>query len=526
MKKKFIKNICLASAVIIALLPSCSKDKLAELNEPQNAIGFVIPENVFTNVLLNMPRYNYTVIGGGMQYFSTYKEVPAVGDKYFSFNGATVDLGGATTGFYTNNLNRLYVLDQALTPADVNKKSIVRILKAYTYHQLTDVAGDVPYFDALKGESGNLSPKYDTQQAIYLDLLKELKESAEALNPANPTFTTGDLFYKGDISKWKKFAYTLMLRLGMRLSEVDAATARTWVQTAIAGGVMTSDADIAKISYTNTTGNINPKTQNLVNGDYATPGGDNVEGGKYAATFIDRLKSTNDPRLSVVSVVWQLAGATYNPNYSPAVQKGLVSGSLNTRPADFDTYSEPSPLVLNFAAPVILLGPAEANLLLAEAAVRGWSTGTSAQAAYNNAVRSGMTQWALWPTTNGASGVITTAQIDAYLAANPYVATASTEAQIEQINTQKWLSLFGDDYEVYANWRRTGYPRLKKVNYPGNVTGGFMFRRFALPISEKLVNATNYLEALSRQGFSENTDDNLLTKVWWDKKPGLPFNFN
>jgi hypothetical protein len=522
MKKKFIKNICLLAVTAIALMPSCSKDKLAELNAPQNAVGFIIPENIFTNVLLNMPRNNYAVIGGGMQYFSTYKEVPAVGDKYYSFNGATVDF----VAFYTNNLNRLYVLNNALTDADVNKKAIVRILRVYTYHQLTDVAGDVPYSDALKGESAVLSPKYDTQQSIYMDMLKELNESAQALNAANPTFTTGDLFYKGDISKWKKFAYTLMLRLAMRLSEVSPADAQTWVRTATAGGVMSADEDIAKIVYANTTGNINLKTQALTNGDYASPGGDNVEGGKYAATFIDRMKSTNDPRLSVVSVVWQLSGSTYSANNTPAVQKGMVSGSLNTRPADFDTYSEPSQLVLNLAAPIIIMGPAEANLLLAEAAARGWYSGTTAAAAYNAGVRSGMTQWAYWPTVGVSSGVISSAQIDAYLLANPYVATASTEAQIGQINTQKWLSMFGDDYEVYANWRRTGYPVLKKVNYTGNVTGGFMFRRFALPISERLANQTNYLEALKRQGFSESTDDNLLTKVWWDKKAGLPFNFN
>lgn len=522
MKKILIKSICLFAVAAVALMPSCSKEKLTELNAPQNAIGFVIPENVFTNVILNMPKNNYAVIGGGMQYFSTYKEVPAVGDKYYSFNGTTADF----VGYYTNNLNRLYVLDHALTAADVNKKAIVRILKVYTYHQLTDVAGDIPYFDALKGETAVLTPKYDTQQSIYLDMFKELKESAELLNAANPTFTSGDLFYKGDISKWKKFAYTLMLRLGMRLSEVNPAIAQTWVQTAITGGVMSTDADIAKITYANTTGNINPKTQGLVNGDYASPGGDNVEGGKFAATFIDKMKTTNDPRLAVMSIVWQLSGATYVANNTPALQRGMVSGSLNTRPTDFDTYSEPSQLVLNLAAPLIIMGPAEANLLLAEAAVRGWYSGASAQVAYENGVRSGMTQWALWPAVGVSSGVITTAQINAYLLDNPYIATASTEAQMEQINTQKWLSMFGDDYEVYANWRRTGYPKLKKVNYVGNVTGGFMFRRFSIPISEKLANQANYLEALSRQGFSESTDDNLLTKVWWDKKAGLPFNFN
>ena len=312
-----------------------------------------------------------------------------------------------------------------------------------------------------------------------------------------------------------------MLRLGMRLTKVEPELARTWVQKAIAGGVITTDADMAKISYANVTGGMNPKVRNsLLNGNYLNPQDvDNVEGGKYAATFIDKLKSTNDPRLPVISVVWEKpAGATsYVPNNSPAIQKGMISGSLNTRPLNFDTYSEPSPLVLNVAAPVIILGPAEAHLLLAEAALRGWYSGSTARASYENGVRAGMTQWAQWPAVAPSSNIITPAQIDAYLAANPYLAAGTFEQQLRQISEQKWLSMFGDDYEVWSNWRRTGYPVLAPVNYPGNVTGGRMFRRFSIPISENLTNQTNYLEALKRQGFSESTNDNLVTRVWWDR---------
>jgi hypothetical protein len=391
----------------------------------------------------------------------------------------------------------------------------------YFYHQLTDVAGDIPYSEALKGESGSLTPKYDTQKDIYLNMFKELDEAASSFDATKPNFGAADLFYKGDVTKWKKFAYTLMLRLAMRLTKVDAALAQTWVQKAIAGGLILLDADIAKISYANITNGMNNKVRNsLLNGNYLNPQDvDNVEGGKYAATFIDKLKATNDPRLPVISVVWvKPAGASaYIADNSPAIQKGMVSGSLNTKPTNFEIYSEPSPLVLNVAAPIIILGPAESYLLLAEAALRGWYTGSTAKAAYENGVRAGMTQWAQYPAVAPSSNVITTAQTDAYLAANPYMSAGTFEQQFQQISDQKWISLFGDDYEVYANWRRTGYPILTPVNYPGNVTGGKMFRRFSIPLSENLLNQANYLEALKRQGFSESTGDNLLTRVWWDK---------
>jgi hypothetical protein len=516
MKKHLIPIIFAACLVTVCL--SCNKESLTDLNTPLNSVNYPIPAYLFTGALLNMPRDNYSVLAQGMQYFSSYKEVPAVGDKFYSFNGTVADFT-----VYTGQLNRLHQLNQAIqAPELVNQRAMVRIIRVYTYHQLTDVAGDIPYSQAVKGEEGTLSPKYDTQKDIYLDMFKELDESAASFDASKPTFGANDLFYKGDVARWKRFAYTLMLRLGMRLTKVDPALAQVWVQKAIAGGVITSDADIAKIAYANASGGMNQKIQvNYLSGNYINPQDpDNVEGGKYAATFINKLKSTNDPRLPVISVVWTkpAGSASYVANNDPAIQKGMVSGSLNTRPLDFDTYSEPSPLFLNVAAPIIVLGPAEAYLLLAEAALRGWYAGASAKESYEKAVRAGMTQWALYPAVAPSSNIISSAQIDAYIAANPYLTNGSFEAQLQQISEQKWISMFGDDHEVYANWRRTGYPVLMPVNYPGNVTGGKMFRRFSIPVAENLTNQANYLEALKRQGFSESTNDNLLTRVWWDKQ--------
>jgi hypothetical protein len=150
------------------------------------------------------------------------------------------------------------------------------------------------------------------------------------------------------------------------------------------------------------------------------------------------------------------------------------------------------------------------HLLLAEAAIRGWYAG-SAETEYAEGVRTGMTQWSLF----GPSATISADQINAYLAANPFNSSGTFEQQLEQISTQKWVSLFLDYLEIFSNWRRTVYPALVATNYPGNVTGGKIFRRFTVPVTENLRNQKNFQEALSRQGF--RMDNDVLSRVWWDK---------
>lgn len=121
-----------------------------------------------------------------------------------------------------------------------------------------------------------------------------------------------------------------------------------------------------------------------------------------------------------------------------------------------------------------------------------------------------MKQWTLF----GAAGVIADAKINQYLANNPYKAAGTFEEQMEQIQTQKWVILFlEDEYEIFSNWRRTGYPNLTPTNYPGNLTGGKIPTRFVVPDSELILNSDNFYEARDRQG-GINT---LSSVVWWDK---------
>ncbi len=524
---KAILICAFVTAVITSSLTSCNTANLTDLNKNLDEIEYVIPDYSFTAAVFeSRPGENYRPLGQGLQYFATYKEVPAVGDKFFTFSGTV-----GSFNVYNNQWNRLMQLVAKIPgPENINKRAACEILRILAFHQATDVMGDLPYSEAMKGND-NLKPKYDTQESIYKAMLSELDAALTSMDETKPdVFGNADPYFNGDIVKWKKFGYTLMMRLGMRISEVEPETARLWVEKAADYGVMTDFSDIAYIEYADITGQMNPKVTAMIAGDFASPGGDNVEGSKWSAKFIDYLKNTNDPRLPVISVVWVPSEGSYIANNNPEDQRGMVNGSINSKPSDFDTYSEPSLLYIHRGSPIITMEPAEAYLLLAEAALRGWNVGITEEDAYNKAVKAAMIRWMLWPSTPPHSGVISDEAIDAYLAQNPYLSSGTYEEKLEQISTQKWISLLGNDYEVFANWRRVKFPLFNYANwtstsgelvsYPGNVTAGKMFRRFSLPIAERNVNPDNYFEAIERQDFTEETNDLLQGRMWWDIGPG------
>ncbi len=228
-----------------------------EMNVNPNASQEVTPGYVFTNAQLDAVSVNYVggaylTIGGSMQHFATYKEMPAAGDKYFNYNYSTGNWNAYAGVDLTGTTGAVIEIEQVIDavsedPADVNKLAVARIWRAYIFHRLTDLYGDIPYSQA--GEAltrKNYTPTYDKQADIYADMFKELEEAINSFDASKRTFATADLIYGGDINKWKKFGYSLMLRLGMHLSSRAAteALAQTWVEKAIAGGsLITEDAE-------------------------------------------------------------------------------------------------------------------------------------------------------------------------------------------------------------------------------------------------------------------------------------------
>ncbi len=518
MKNKSLMTCVLAAAVAGMMVTSCDEitTDLSHLNKNPDVVEELNPDFLFTTAQLGGAENNYInafrIFGQSMQYFASQFEVPATGDKYFNESGAR-----AHWNIYTGPLREIQAVIREVdeSPEDINKLSVARIWKVYLFHVMTDVHGDIPYSEALQAGDGIIQPKYDTQEDVYIDMLNELDEAANAMDPSLPTFGSADLFYSGDTAQWQKFAYSLMLRLGMRLTEVREDLAEEYVTKAIDGGVILMDEDIARVNYSGsgTQDERNPKAERLLLYDYFNPQAnrENREGGKYSATFIDHLKETNDPRLEAISVVWRPSeepGKLVDMYTDPDMQEGLESGIHFNTPAHFADLSEPHPnTVLNHDSPVLVMTNAEVYLLLAEAALRGWYQG-SEEEAYNNAVRAGIRQWALF----GPDGVIPADRIETYVQENPYLVGGSFEEKLEQISDQKWVSLFLDHFEVHANWRRTGYPALVPANYPGNITGGTIPRRFIIPDSELNENEENFREALERQGVGND----FTSTVWWD----------
>lgn len=410
--------------------------------------------------------------------------------------------------------------------------NMARIMRVYTLHRLTDLYGDIPYSEA--GRPGEYSyPKYDSQQEIYMDMLKELDEAQANLGDGTAKMGDHDVYFQGKASQWKKFANSLMLRLAMRMSKVDPSTAQTWVQKAVANGLISSNDDNVKLDHP--AGNTNDDSAEPYAKIFA-----HSDRGEFFLnqTFVNYLVDTKDPRLALIACVCEdptisIQDAGYQlGNSEPSIQKGLPGGLNNEKTSqwfigkkypEFNndeymasfrsnystvnryTYSDPT-------SPTFVVTYAQTQLLLAEAALRGWVSG-DAKSYYETGIRAAMEQFSQFSNaTRLYQQYLTKEAIDEYLAANPFDGT------LEQINTQYWINCFCDEYESFANWRRSGYPDLQSVYDPANpygssATGGSIPRRFAYPSTESQVNAANYNAAVSKL----SNGDSFTSRVWWDK---------
>jgi len=504
--------------VSILAQTSCTKNFVAENTNP-DAVSTATPEYVFTKALYDgMGNASGTYGGstmyllqGTMQYTTSYNDVAGFGSKYVA--AQVQQTYGAFNAAYPDEINELGIVIKTVknNPAKVNLLASARIWRVYCFSRLTDLYGDIPYFQAGLGYDSSLyEPAYDAQKDIYANMLSELDAAAQSLDASKASVGQADLIYNGNAAQWKKFAYSLMLRLAMRMTKVDISSAQTWATKAIAGGVITQDVDIAKIPYaaSGQVINQNPMAYNLWNADYiAQDGVSNAEGGKYQDVWINYLKSTNDPRLPIISVVYTSPGHT---DTSVALQQGMPANIQYTKPANFGTYSEPNPkTVLLLGSNQLVFTAAESYFLLTEAALRGWYSGSTAAALYTLGVQAALRHWSI---IAGAAGTINSPAFDAYVSANQLNTSGTLDQQMQQIYTQFWVSIFPDATEAYSSYRRTGYPALVGNNYPGNATGGQIFRRCLYPVSEQNLNGDALKAAIARQGA-----DDLMTHIWWDK---------
>jgi hypothetical protein len=509
-----MKSINYLAAILLALflipLNGCDTESLHELNENPTVAEEIDPGYILAYTQLQTSGERFENWRTQLIYQSTMIQQLATlatywsGDKYLyndQYSGALWER--AFTNYIKDLANLVEITDPTVEGQEeyVNYHAIARIWKVVAFQRITDIYGDVPYFGAGKGFSErDFFPAYDPQEQIYKDMLNELEVAAGLLNASASSPGNQDLIYGGDIEKWRKYAYSMMLRLGMRLSEVEPATAQEWVQKAFAGGVMQGVDDSSYLQHTDGPEGINRNGIGEVfnwNGQSFT----NDDASRLSKTLVDWMSAHNDPRLERLSWVVNGGEPLGRPNGYDATTILQFDPNYNDegRP---DDYSRVNPVFVLLDSPMLFQPYAEVEFYLAEAAARGWISSDPA-AHYEAGVRGAMELYAIFD----ASVEIPSSEIDAYLAENPYDA-ANWDAQLGE---HVWAASFLNFYEAYANWRRTGYPELTPVDYPGNESNGTIPRRLRYPSSEASGNPEAYNEAINRQG-----PDQFTTRMWWD----------
>lgn len=505
-------------------LVSCTKG-FEELNQNPYAITKIDPGLLFTGAERGMNIGSWdgeqTIV---QQYINAYNTGATAG---FQFNLDIDNYSNDRWGAYTGVIKPLVQIISIVkdNPAYKNLYNMTRIWKAFAFMTLVDTYGDVPYSDAGKVYLEGINyPKYDKMADIYADLYTELKTATAALSASNE-YVAGDLFFGGSttsspalitaqVAHWKKIGYSLLLRLGMRYSKLDAAKAASIAQEAFAGGVILSNSDNVVITQYN--GTVPNGFSNLQR---------NISPYFYylAEPFVNQLKSTADPRLKYIGASYAnpttITSSTRDtttanqygfPEGYDAVSfltapgsRGAKGGGLNYTQLNYD-------VMVSTIAPAFFITNSQTCLLLAEAKFRGWITGgLTTQQYYEAGVKAAMDEWSLYPGT--FSPAVSDAEKNNYLL-NPAIAYNDPNA-LKLINTQYWIECITNGPEGFANWRRSGFPALARNTYNNDlVPGGGFVRRMSYPDAEKASNPDNYSAAVASMG-----GDGLTQHVFWDK---------
>lgn len=396
--------------------------------------------------------------------------------------------------------------------------AVALLLQVEHMHRVTDRFGPIPY---TKAGTSVTSIPYDSQKDVYntfflqLDtVVNNLNAYISAHNGDTTALSTNDLVYQGHFEKWLKFANSLRLRLAMRIVKADPATAQLQAEKALSapGGLMTTPADDAK--FTQSGGRNNDIW--LVAASYGDC--------RMNAALMTYMVGYNDPRLPKYAT----------PATDPAVSgyTGIRIGIAIASKDDYVGYASPNTsATFTQTAPQYLMTAAEVWFLKAEAALRGWAGAGDAQTNYETGVNTSFAQWSV--NAGGYLSDATSVQAnytDPKNTANKADALSSitikwdggatNERKLERIITQKWIAMFPDGQEAWADYRRTGYPLLFPVvvnTSGGTISTQTQIRRLAYPASEYTSNGAAVRSAVqSLLGGADNGG----TRLWWDVNKG------
>ena len=524
--KRIINIFDLRLTVIIicmgTLLASCTK-KYADINTDRNTIAtigsaelpflFARAEKEATPSIWNYQIAQNLFADQYAQYF-------ACTATYFPSDRLVIRMdwvGAAFNPIYTDVVPQLQSIFAAADPSSA-EYALANVLWVLSFHRVTDYWGPIPYFQA--GVPGN-SVAYDPQDKVYDDFFKRLDAAVTVLKTktSEKPFGDFDIMYAGDVNKWIKFANTLRLRLAMRISKVDPTRAKTEAEAAVAAGTLTdSPGDDAYVKRS-LTGDDNNGLSIMSDWNEF----------RMSASMESVLKGYADPRMPVYFLPAQKTG-TYEGE-----RNGLTATQLTQAVNLQDANSHAGPRWASpsyggnadyLSTPQNVMATAEAYFLRAEGALLGWNMVGTAKELYDAGITNSMKQWGITDATtiqNYINSTNTPVAPNDYLNSPPVTNIpvkfdpSNVSTQNQQIALQKWLAMYPDGMEAWADYRRSRYLKLYPVANSDNPditnTTTQWIRRIPFLLSETQNNKVAVDAAVPLLG----GPDKVTTPLWWDK---------
>lgn len=405
---------------------------------------------------------------------------------------------------------------------------VANIIKVAAMSRVTDTYGPIPYSQI--GKDGKIETPYDPQDKVYDKFFEELTNSVNALNAKlvdNPDYTipsSADYVYKGDVKKWIRFANSLKMRLAMRIVYADKEKAQARFVEAmdpVNGGIMEQNDQNAMWDYFKSSSNPIYVASRYNSAEGSLTGGDS----HAAADIICYMNGYNDNRREKYFVKSEYG----NPEYV-GVRRGIELSTLGKNARKY------SGINVAESDPVIWMNAAETYFLRAEAvAVHGFTNPHETMTAkdlYEEGIRKSFEQWGADLGYYLEDGYSTPQTYNDPESVNSYSERlseitvkwndgAAQEEKQERIIIQKWIANWTLGNEAWADYRRTGYPKLIPATAEGNKSGGKVdselgARRMPYPADEYVSNKNNVLEAVSE--YLKGADE-MGTFIWWDCKP-------
>lgn len=478
---KTLNSITASIIGLSSLLISCTKD-FKEINTDPNRIEQISPGTLLNPIIYEVASFNMdradAITFDLMQVMLPFPSANGGIHRY----ELTENTGSSTWNAYyrwLKNIKEMY--DASVKAEDPNYKAIAMTLNAWVASNLTDVFGDVPMSEALRGDEQLFFPVFDKQETIYPKLLADLDSANLLFNTSKPMVYGTEILFANNVSKWRKFCNSLHMRLLLRLSKTNLdvfGKLNTMINDPATYPVFTNNTEAAVLSLTGITPLVSPWGRPV---DFPTF----RAAGKF---FVDSLNALNDPRRAKFL---SEARSLTPPNPSIGF-KGIPHGFAGSEsqfafiPSNFLQALVTEPMI------VPIFPYAEVEFIKAEVQ---WHSGNPAAAttAYEKGVKAAIEQWGLTLPANYFTNV-----------------TAMYDGSLERIHLQKYYALFFVDFQQWSEYRRTGFPVLPVE--AGMQNNQVMPSRLLYPISVRISNPDNYAAAASAMG-----GDDINSKVWWDK---------